>query len=85
MRANNCAAMKIHLINRTKMLHFKLAKISIFQKLSAKMLKLVPAINCNLKVVVPSCSSIYILGLRIYLHSTRTMCIYVVTISTRTI
>ena len=29
MRANNCAAMKIHLINRTKMLHFKITKISI--------------------------------------------------------
>ena len=51
MRANNCAAMKIHLINRTKMLHFKIAKISICQKLSAKTLKLVPAINCNLKVL----------------------------------
>ena len=50
MRANNCAAMKIHLINRTKMLHFKIAKISICQKLCAKTLKLVPAINCNLKV-----------------------------------
>ena len=50
MCANNCAAMKIHLINRTKMLHFKIAKISICQKLSAKTLKLVPTINCNLKV-----------------------------------
>ena len=50
MRANNCAAMKIHLINRTKMSHFKIAKISICQKLCAKTLKLVPAINCNLKV-----------------------------------
>ena len=53
MRANNCAAMKIHLINRTKMLHFKIAKISIIimpKTLSAKTLKLVPAINCNLKV-----------------------------------
>ena len=52
MRANNCATMKIHLINRTKMLHFKIAKISIImpKTLSAKTLKLVPAINCNLKV-----------------------------------
>ena len=36
MRANNCAAMKIHLINRTKMLHLKLVYAKNSQCKNAK-------------------------------------------------